>query len=224
MSISWGFGLVNWTKKRNGAVRAFLLLLRPRRLKITEQGTIMEIISAKYVLTLNNSDEPIEDGAIAVELGKIQDIGTRDELVKKYEGALEIEHPGHVLMPGLINAHTYFDLIHFYEGNRAILSEDPASGDYIDWLIDVIAHRQSVSTTEVISSIQRGRSRRLTVERHRSGTRRFLRPVTIFLTRWAFAALFIMRSTVVGWRWHKISLKMPWRSLINIMIHPKTRA
>jgi len=116
----------------------------------------MEIISAKYVLTLNNSDEPIEDGAIAVELGKIQDVGTRDELVKKYEGALEIGHPGHILMPGLINAHTYFDLIHFYEGNRAILSEDPASVDYIEWLISVISHRQNVSTTEVISSIQKG--------------------------------------------------------------------
>lgn len=118
----------------------------------------MEIISAKYLLTLNNSDEPIEDGAIAIELGKICDVGTRDELKKKYPGCMETDHPGHVLMPGLINAHCHLDLTGYYEANRAIITEQPETADYIDWLIGLIKYRKNTSAVQKIASIRKGAS------------------------------------------------------------------
>lgn len=116
----------------------------------------MEIISAKYLLTMNNSDEPIEDGAIAVELGKIEALGTSEELKKEYPDAQVLEYPNHVMMPGLINAHCYLDLTSYYERNRAILSEQPTNAEYIDWLLDVMDYRKKVSTNEIMEGIQKG--------------------------------------------------------------------
>lgn len=116
----------------------------------------MEIISAKYILTLEDGAEPIEDGAIAIELGKIEAVGSRNELRKTYAGALEIEHGSHTLMPGLINAHCHLDLTNFYESNRSLLSEQPARADYTDWLIGIMDYRRNASTTEIITGIQKG--------------------------------------------------------------------
>lgn len=114
----------------------------------------MEIISAKYVLTMNNSDDPIEDGAMAVELGKIQEVGQRDDLKKKYPGSVEIENSDYLMMPGLINSHCNLDLKGYQKRNRPLLSEEPETNDYIDWLTDTINYRKNVSTTEIMSSVQ----------------------------------------------------------------------
>lgn len=116
----------------------------------------MEIISARYLLTLINAEEPIEDGAIAVELGRIEDVGTRSELAEKYPGTVEIKHPNHVLLPGLVNAHSYLELTNFYRTRLSVLSAQTSSIDYIDWLVDTIDYRKTVSTTEIINNIQTG--------------------------------------------------------------------
>lgn len=116
----------------------------------------MEIISAKYLLTMVNSDEPIEDGAIVVELGKIIDVGKKENLIKAFPNALLIECPEYVLMPGLINSYCNLDLSNFYKKTRPFLSDQPVSIDYIDWLIQTIEYRKTVSTQEIISNIQSG--------------------------------------------------------------------
>ena len=109
----------------------------------------MEIISAKYLLTLNNSDDPIEDGAIATELGKIAAIGTREELKKEFPNALEIKHPERILMPGLVNAHCYLDLTNYYIANKALIADQPTNADYIDWLVETIKYRKTTATTQM---------------------------------------------------------------------------
>lgn len=116
----------------------------------------MEIISAKYVLTLSNTDEPIEDGAIAVELGKIEDVGDVASLKKAHPGAQLIEHPNHVLMPGLVNAHCHLDLTNFFTANRYVMSEQPATADYIDWVLNSMEYRERASVGDIVSSIQKG--------------------------------------------------------------------
>lgn len=116
----------------------------------------MEIISARYVLPLTNKSEPIENGAIAIELGEIKAVGNRDELKDVYPGAMETDHPERILMPGLVNAHCYLALTSFYETNRAIITDQPETGDYIDWLISTIKFRKSSATANIIASTQKG--------------------------------------------------------------------
>lgn len=116
----------------------------------------MEIIGARYALTLKGDGDPVEDGAIAVELGRIEAVGTRQDLKKTYPDAPEVEHPTGVLMPGLVNAHCNLDLTNFYESNRAILGEEPLTSDYIDWIIATINYRKNAPITDTISGIQKG--------------------------------------------------------------------
>lgn len=116
----------------------------------------MELISAKYLLTLTNGDEPLEDGAIAVELGKIEAVGKLQDLRKQFPTALVTNHNNHVLMPGLVNAHCHLDLVSLYEKNKPILKELPESADYIDWLISLINFRKNVTSQELMRGIQKG--------------------------------------------------------------------
>lgn len=118
----------------------------------------MEIISAKYLLTLNNSDEPIENGALAIELGKIKAIGKKEDLRAKFPEALEIKHPNHIIMPGLVNAHAELDLTNMYVASQSMLREQPTNSEYIDWLIEKIEYREKTSTTQLINGIQMGLS------------------------------------------------------------------
>lgn len=116
----------------------------------------MEIVSAKYLITMNNGDEPIEDGAISIELGKIIDVGTRSELKSKHPTAPESHFEGNVLMPGLVNAHCHLDLTNLSESIRTPLSEPPANEDYIEWLVGMINYRRGLSSKSAIEAIQKG--------------------------------------------------------------------
>lgn len=71
----------------------------------------MKIITADYVLPI--CSEPIFRGAIAIESSTIHAVGSLSDLRLKYPSAPEESHPGHVLMPGLVNAHVQPDLHHF---------------------------------------------------------------------------------------------------------------
>src|SRR5205823_13883144 len=61
----------------------------------------MSVVSADWVLPVEG--EPIEDGAVAIEDGRIAAVGTVDELGHgtRYEEA--------VIVPGFVNAHTHLE-------------------------------------------------------------------------------------------------------------------
>lgn len=70
----------------------------------------MRIYAASYLLPV--SSPPIAGGAIAVKDGTIVAVGTVAEL-RAAHSAPVADHPGCVIMPGLVNAHTHLELTHF---------------------------------------------------------------------------------------------------------------
>jgi 5-methylthioadenosine/S-adenosylhomocysteine deaminase len=59
------------------------------------------------ILTMDESMNLYEPGALAIENNLIIDVGLNDEIVQKYTSPQVIDCMGKVLMPGLINAHTH---------------------------------------------------------------------------------------------------------------------
>ncbi len=63
--------------------------------------------SARWVVTENARHEVIEDGAVALRVGRIVAVGKRSEIARRYQARQAMARPEAILMPGLINAHTH---------------------------------------------------------------------------------------------------------------------
>jgi 5-methylthioadenosine/S-adenosylhomocysteine deaminase len=59
------------------------------------------------VLTLDATGTILADGAVAVTAGRIVEVGTRRSLERRYRPRRSIEARGHLILPGLVNAHTH---------------------------------------------------------------------------------------------------------------------
>jgi len=71
------------------------------------------IISADYVLPMDEGISVIKDGAVAVKGTKIFAIGTREDILRKYTSGSIIMGDGKVVFPGLINTHTHAAMVYF---------------------------------------------------------------------------------------------------------------
>jgi len=97
----------------------------------------MKIIAAKFVLPI--SSDPITDGAVAIENGRIAAVGTKSEMVARYADAAIEDHGDAVVMPGLVNAHAHLELTamrgmleehdHDFPRARAAVSRHSATSD-----------------------------------------------------------------------------------------------
>jgi 5-methylthioadenosine/S-adenosylhomocysteine deaminase len=65
------------------------------------------IYTARYVVTMDDKRDLIEDGAIALRAGHIIAAGKRADIEKKYQSRFHANRPDDILMPGLINTHTH---------------------------------------------------------------------------------------------------------------------
>lgn len=112
----------------------------------------MQIYAASCLYPVAAS--PIEGGAIAVADGLIVDIGPLADLRARHAAQLH-EFPGCVIMPGLVNAHTHLELTHFpsWKLRKGI---DYAPRTYVDWVIQVIKIRRSLSREELELSVREG--------------------------------------------------------------------
>ena len=112
----------------------------------------MQIYAASYLLPV--SSPPLAGGAIAVADGRIVAAGPLDLLRAEY-GAPVREFPGSVIMPGLVNAHTHLELTHFSSWKlRKGIDYSPRT--YVDWVIQVIKIRRSLSRPELEHSLREG--------------------------------------------------------------------
>jgi len=59
------------------------------------------------VVTMNRRFEIIADGGIAVRGENIVGVGTREEIVTRFEAAEVVDCSGQIILPGLVNAHTH---------------------------------------------------------------------------------------------------------------------
>lgn len=67
----------------------------------------MQLLTPQWLLCLNHSTEVLENHAVLLDKDLIIEIGARDNLLKKFPNANQIDLPNQVLMPGLINCHTH---------------------------------------------------------------------------------------------------------------------
>lgn len=93
----------------------------------------MYLIGNGILLTLDPECPVIQDGAAAVEGGKIVEVGAFKALRRKYAHAETLDASGCVIMPGLINLHT-----HFYS---RLLAGSPMGCAEPETLRDVLAGR-----------------------------------------------------------------------------------
>jgi len=84
------------------------------------------ILSADYVLPMDEALTVISDGAIAIKGTDIKEVGQSDAIFKKYTAVNVIKERSGVIMPGLINTHTHAAMVYF----RGIADDLPLT----DWL------------------------------------------------------------------------------------------
>ncbi len=82
------------------------------------------LIENGLIVTMDDVNRVIEDGAVAIREAKIIEIGTTSELCARYETKEEIDADGHIVMPGLINAHTHLAMT-LFRGFAEDLPLDP---------------------------------------------------------------------------------------------------
>ena len=71
----------------------------------------MLLIGNGRVITRDQENPYLEDGAVVISGEKIKEVGSLTEMKAKYPEAEFVDAKGGVIMPGLINAHT-----HIYSG------------------------------------------------------------------------------------------------------------
>ncbi len=69
------------------------------------------LVTARWVVPVEPAGCILEDHAVAIRGGRIVAVLPADEARARYEAAELIERPGHVLMPGLVNAHTHAAMV-----------------------------------------------------------------------------------------------------------------
>ena len=84
------------------------------------------IISADYVLPMDEAFTVINNGAIAIKGTDIIEVGHSDDIFRKYTAGNVIKERSSVIMPGLINTHTHAAMVYF----RGIADDLPLT----DWL------------------------------------------------------------------------------------------
>lgn len=65
------------------------------------------LVEARWVLPVEPRGVTFADAAVAVAGGRILAVGSRAEIAARFEPAERVVRPQHLLMPGLVNAHTH---------------------------------------------------------------------------------------------------------------------
>jgi 5-methylthioadenosine/S-adenosylhomocysteine deaminase len=65
------------------------------------------IVSARWIVPIEPAGVVLEDHAVVIRDGLITAIQPRDTALRDHAAAIHIDRPRHVLMPGLVNAHTH---------------------------------------------------------------------------------------------------------------------
>src|SRR3989304_6785183 len=71
------------------------------------------IVSADYVVPMDESLHVIKDGAVAIKGSRILGVGSHEGISRKYTARNIISGNGKVVFPGLINTHTHAAMVYF---------------------------------------------------------------------------------------------------------------
>ncbi|MCC5637110.1 amidohydrolase [Nostoc sp. CHAB 5844] len=71
------------------------------------------IVGGDFVVTMNDAQPVIKNGAVAIKDGKIVAVDTQDKILASYRAAKRLPGEGMVLMPGLVNGHSHTAMVLF---------------------------------------------------------------------------------------------------------------
>lgn len=108
----------------------------------------MKLVCAAYLIPI--SSPPIVNGAIAIEDGRIVDVGPVATLEARYPECEKEAYPAHVLLPGLINAHCHLDLTGF---PRRPFDE---RSSYSRWLLEQSRYKHEVPKEFIRDAVVQG--------------------------------------------------------------------
>jgi 5-methylthioadenosine/S-adenosylhomocysteine deaminase len=97
------------------------------------------IVNSDFVVTMNEAQPVIQNGAVAIRDGKIVAIDTQDNIRASYRAKRTLPGEGMVLMPGLVNGHSHSAMVLFRGLADDLALEDwlqnyifPAEGKFVD--------------------------------------------------------------------------------------------
>ena len=93
----------------------------------------MKILLAEYVLPI--SADPIRDGGVVIDAGRIVDVGTREVLLETFPSATTENFGEAVILPGFVNCHSHLEIT----AMRGFL--DSVEHDFFSWLIKLTVTR-----------------------------------------------------------------------------------
>lgn len=71
------------------------------------------VVTAAFVVTVDADDTVLNDAGVAIRDGVIVEVGPAAALRTQHPAARHVDLPGHLLMPGLVNAHTHLSMVMF---------------------------------------------------------------------------------------------------------------
>lgn len=71
------------------------------------------IVGGDFIVTMNDAQPIISNGAVAIKNGKIVAVDTRNKIVASYRADRTLPGEGMVLMPGLVNGHSHSAMVMF---------------------------------------------------------------------------------------------------------------
>lgn len=106
---------------------------------------------ARYLLPI--AAEPLEDGALLVQDGRIAAVGRFAAL--RSAAAELVDFGEAVLLPPFANAHTHLELSH-YPRWAATLGETAIPDSFVDWILQVIRIKRQIVPNRFLLSLQEG--------------------------------------------------------------------
>ena len=105
------------------------------------------IIRARVVVTMDGP--PIEDGAVAISSGRIDDVGKFSEVSKRYSGEEVVDLGEQALLPGFINAHCHLDY-------TCLRGKIPRQKSFTDWIRAINAEKGKLLPEDYLAGINEG--------------------------------------------------------------------
>jgi 5-methylthioadenosine/S-adenosylhomocysteine deaminase len=65
------------------------------------------LIKARWVAPVAPAGGVLTNHAVAIRQGRILDLLPIEDALERYEASEQVDRPGHLLIPGLVNAHTH---------------------------------------------------------------------------------------------------------------------
>jgi 5-methylthioadenosine/S-adenosylhomocysteine deaminase len=97
------------------------------------------IVGSDFIVTMNDAQPIIENGAIAIRDGKIVAVDTQYKIMASYKANKTLPGDGMVLMPGLVNGHSHSAMVLFRGLADDLALQDwlqnyifPAEGKFVD--------------------------------------------------------------------------------------------